>query len=722
MGCLALAANLTAHRGKFDTRSLKCVFLGYEASHKGFLLYDLENHNVFVSRDVKFFVDKFSYATAKEIPTTAALHFPCFQNVAPNVQQPLADSDSIAMVDTGSKIESKSPTPDSDADAPISPLSAVSEEGGPQVTEVAVMPTETIEGANLIRESRARQSPIWMEDYVGNITLTDTTHQSSSGITPHTFPYTVCHGFTSSYTAFLFNLEAIKEPGSYKDACLSPEWIQAMEEELTALEQNNTWKLTDLPPGKKPIGSKWVYKIKLKVDGKVERYKARLVAKGYNQEYGIDYTEVFSPVAKLATVRVLLAVAVSMDWHIYQLDVNNAFLHGFLHDDIYMSLPQGYKGEHSGKVCKLIKSLYGLKQTSREWNTEFCKCLFANRFTQSTADPCLFFKGEGATYISLIVYVDDVLVVSPSLHLIQELKTLLHEAFTIKDLQEAKYFLGMEIIRTSSGTSLNQRKYILDILSAAGMIGCKSTATPLPTGVVLHMKLGTLMMDPEKYRKLVGQLIYLNLSRPDITHAVQQLSQYMHVPHTGHWDSAVHVLKYLKGCPSLGLYYPASATNTLTAYYDADWGTCPDSRVSLTGYCIFFGASLISWRCKKQSTISVSSAEAEYRAISVATRELLWLSYLFKDLHINLQKLIPLMCDNQAAIHITKYPVFHEWTKHLDIDCHLVREYSRKGFLTPVSISTVEQVADFFTKSLPGPRFRYLLSKMKMVDMHASSS
>lgn len=341
---------------------------------------------------------------------------------------------------------------------------------------------------------------------------------------------------------------------------------------------------------------------------------------------------------------------------------------------------------------------------------------------KSVADPCLFCKGEGSSYISLLVYVDDVLIASPSLSLIQELKMILHQAFTIKDLQEAKYFLGMEIIRSEAGTSLNQRKYILDILSSTGLIGCKPVATPLPTGLTLSRKLGTILPDPEKYRRLVGQLLYLNLTRPDISHAVQQLSQYMNAAYSGHWDAALHVLKYLKGCPSLGLFYSASSSTCLEAYCDADWGTCPDSRVSLTGYCIIFGDSLISWRCKKQSTISVSSAEAEYRAMSVTTRELLWLSYLFKDFHTELQLPISLKCDNQAAVHITKNPVFHERTKHLEIDCHLVREHYRRGFLVPVSISTVIQLADFFTKALPGPRFRMLLSKMKMLDLHTSSS
>lgn len=235
----------------------------------------------------------------------------------------------------------------------------------------------------------------------------------------------------------------------------------------------------------------------------------------------------------------------------------------------------------------------------------------------------MFYKGTNDSYIALIVYVDDVLVASPSLELIEGLKKYLHQIFTIKDLGEAKYFLGMEIVRGPAGTSLNQRKYILDILSSAGMVGCKSVSTPFPAGLTLRKKSSEFFDDPEKYRRVVGQLLYLNLTRPDISYVVQQLSQFMATPCTDHWAAAVHVLKYLKGNPSLGLFYPTLASLQIRAYSDADWGTCPDSRQSLTGFCIFIGDALVSWRCKKQSTVSASSTEAEYRAMSATIRELL---------------------------------------------------------------------------------------------------
>lgn len=264
----------------------------------------------------------------------------------------------------------------------------------------------------LRRSKRVTEPLVWMQDYIGNIVHTSVPF--TEGTTPPMFPYLVSPVLTSSYVDYLFNVNSVVEPHSYKEAFKYPEWISAMEQELAALETNQTWELTALPPGKKPIGCKWVYKIKLRADGQLDRCKARLVAKGYDQQFGMDYTEVFSPVAKHVTVRLLITMATVYSCPLHQLDVNNAFLHGFLKDDIYMVPPQGYTGAAPGQVCRLIKSLYGLKQASREWNMEFCRQMFAQGFVQSPSDHCLFTRGTAADFICLLVYVDDVLVTGPS--------------------------------------------------------------------------------------------------------------------------------------------------------------------------------------------------------------------------------------------------------------------------------------------------------------------
>ncbi|KAL0358649.1 UNVERIFIED_CONTAM: ABC transporter G family member 28 [Sesamum angustifolium] len=382
------------------------------------------------------------------------------------------------------------------------------------------------------------------------------------------------------------------------------------------LERNNTWEVVTLPKGKKAIGSKWVFKIKLKADGSIDRYKARLVAKGYNQVEGVDYVDRFSPVAKAVTVRIFLAVASSHGWPIHQVDINNAFLHGFLDEDIYMHAPDGYHVQ-PGQVCKLKRSLYGLKQASRQWNLELTTRLIAFGFHQSSHDHCLFTQTTGAGLVALIVYVDDVLITCPSEDKITEVKHFLDAAFTIKDLGHANYH---------------------------------------PSSIPL--------IDPEPYRRLVGRLLYLSFTRPDISFGAQQLSQFVHAPCTIHMEAALHLVRYLKGCPERGLFFPASTPFTLTAYCDADWASCVDSRRSLTGYCIFLGAALISWKTKKQTTVARSTAEAEYRSLGTTVCELQWVTYLLSDLSIQVPTPIPLYCDNQAAIHIVANPVFHERTKH----------------------------------------------------------
>lgn len=239
--------------------------------------------------------------------------------------------------------------------------------------------------------------------------------------------------------------------------------------------------------------------------------------------------------------------------------------------------------------------------------------LISHGFQQSPHDHCLFIKGTGASFLSVLVYVDDVLITGPGDQLISQLKQLLHSAFTIKDLGEAHYFLGMEVVRGESGIALNQRKYTLDLINSVGLSGCVPTRTPFLPG--LHLSAGdnaTQLSDPDVYHRFVGRLLYLNLTRPDITYAVQQLSQFVSKLTTSHLAAAYHVVKYLKGYPSLGLFYSASSPLSITAYSDADWGSCIDTRRSITGFCIFLGTSLVSWKCKKQTTVSASSAEAEY--------------------------------------------------------------------------------------------------------------
>ncbi|KAL0315859.1 UNVERIFIED_CONTAM: Retrovirus-related Pol polyprotein from transposon RE2 [Sesamum radiatum] len=512
--------------------------------------------------------------------------------------------------------------------------------------------------------------------------------------------------------SFVAQISSVQEPKTYLQASFDPHWIKAMDQELQAIETNGTWELTSLPPHKKTIVSRWVFKLKYNPDGSIERYKARLVAKGYNQIEGVDYFDSFSLVAKSVTVLVFLTIAVSKSWPLFQLDVNNAFLHRHLDEEVYMDPPAGYVKAQPSQVCKLRWSLYGFKQASRQWNLELTSRLLDFRFIQSPHDNCLFLKDSGDNFVALLVYVDDILLTGASEGNLTAVKEYLDRLFTIKDLGTAKYFFRPGTYTVFSWSSCDSTQ-----VSAGYSFGClddrrQTSLHSFSPGLKLTLDRGSLLPSPDRYRRLVGRLLYLGFTRPDISFPVQQLSQFLQSPRTTYWDAPLHILRYLRGSSSLGLFFSSRSSLQLSAFSDAAWASCLDSRRSITCFCIFLGSSIISWKTKKQATVSRSSAEAEYRSMASTVSELLWISYLLRDFQLSIQQPIPFWCDNKAALHITANPVFHERTKHLDIDCHLVRDQFKAGFISPTHIAGPHQPADLFTKVVPLPTFTRLLSKL----------
>ena len=375
-------------------------------------------------------------------------------------------------------------------------------------------------------------------------------------------------------------------------------------------------------------GCRWVFTIKYNLDGTVERYQSRLVAQGYTQQEGLDLMDTFSHVAKRTSVKLLLSLAAAKGRRLTQMDVSNAFLHGDLDEEIYMSLPQGYTPAPGvvlppNLVCRMRKSLYGLKHASRQWYKRFSSVLLGANFVQSPADNTLFVRSTSTSFIAVLVYVDDLLIANNDDDSLEQLHALLRSEFKIKDLGPARFFLALEIARNTTGITFSQRKYALDLLADTGFLVSKPCAVPMDPSLPMSKDTGVLLPDATPYRELIGRLLYLTITRPDITFAVHRLSQFLSAPTDVHMQAAHRILRYLKSNPGQGLFYASDSETCLNAFVDADWATCPDTRRSVTGFCIYIGKSLVSCKSKKQQIVSRSSTEAEYRGMAQVTCELI---------------------------------------------------------------------------------------------------
>ncbi|CAM9001867.1 unnamed protein product [Rhodiola kirilowii] len=460
-----------------------------------------------------------------------------------------------------------------------------------------------------------------------------------------------------------------------------------MAEEIAAFERTGTWDLVPLPAGVRPITCKWIYTVKTRSDGSLERYKARLVARGFQQEHGRDYEETFAPVAHMTTIRTLIAVASVQQWSISQLDVKNAFLNGELREEVYMRPPPGYSVPE-GMVCRLRRSLYGLKQAPRAWFERFSSVITAAGFSPSAHDPALFVHTSSRGRTLLLLYVDDMLITGDDPHYIAFVKEKLGTQFLMNDLGHLHYFLGIEVSSTSEGFFISQEKYIRDLLDRACLTDQRTADTPMELNVHLRPTDGEPLEDPTRYRHLVGSLVYLGVTRPDISYPVHILSQFVSAPTQLHYSHLLRVLRYLRGTVTRRLFFPRSSSLHLQAYSDATWA----------------------------SDLSDRSVEAELRAMALLTAEVTWLRWLLEDFGISVSTPTPLLSDSTGAISIARDPVKHELTKHIGVDASYVRSQVQDQVIALQYVPSELQLADFFTKAQTRAQHAFHLSKLSVVD------
>ncbi|KAJ9561627.1 hypothetical protein OSB04_006787 [Centaurea solstitialis] len=541
------------------------------------------------------------------------------------------------------------------------------------------------------------------------------------------------------YLGFLVSQDIgdLNEPTSYGEAMSgseSEQWQEAMKAEMQSMYDNQVWELTDLPQHCRAVGRKWVFKKKTDMDGNVHTFKARLVAKGFTQTHGIDYDETFSLVAMLKSIRILMAISAYFNYEIWQMDVKTAFLNGKLTEYVYMEQPEGFEDpKNPNKVCKLLKSIYGLKQASRSWNLHFDERIKEFGFTKSEFEPCVYTKFSGSIVTFLVLYVDDILLIGNDVPTLQSVKSWLNKCFQMKDLGEAAYILGIKIYRNRSKRliGLSQSTYIDKILKKFRMDESKKGFIPMQHGIVLSKtQCPVSSQDQDKmksvpYAYAIGSIMYaMPCTRPDVAYSVSVTSRYQQKPGEPHWVAVKNILKYLRRTKEMFLVFGGSEDEiSVTGYSDASFQTDRDDFRSQSGYVFTLNGCAISWKSSKQNTIADSTTEAEYIAASDAAKEAVWLRNFLSDLRVvaSISRPIDIFCDNSGAVAQAKEPREHHKSRHVLRKYHLIREIIGRGDVRICKIPTEDNVADPLTKPLARVKHEAHANSIGMQYLEASS-
>nr|KAJ0204523.1 hypothetical protein LSAT_V11C500235470 [Lactuca sativa] len=506
-------------------------------------------------------------------------------------------------------------------------------------------------------------------------------------------------------------------PDKVHTALQDADWIKAMQEELNEFKRHNVWTLVPRPSGKSITGTRWVYRNKVDKDGIITRNKARLVAQGFTQIESIDYGETFAPVARIEAIRLFLAYASYMNFIVYQMDVKTAFLHGVLEEEVFLNQPPGFVDkDHPDYVYRLDKAVYGLKQAPRAWYETLTSYLLENGYRRGAIDNTLFIKNKGSNMVLVQIYVDDIIFGSPNETLSKEFAEIMSQRFEMSMMGKMTFFLGLEVQQQKTGISICQSKYISDLLVKYSLSDCKPASTPVSKTDKLHADPTGTDVNHSLYRGMIGSLLYLTASRPDIMFGTILYARFQPNPKESHLMAVKRIFRYLKGTQNLALWYPRDSAFELYGYTDSDYAGCNLDKKSTSGGCHFLGNRLISWSSKKQTSVAISTVEAEYVADGRCCAQLLWIQNQLLDYGFKFSK-TPIYCDNTSAIQITQNPVQHSKTKHIEIRHHFIRDNVEKGKVVLEHVKTSEQLADIFTKALDSQSTAYIIGELGMISL-----
>ena len=643
---------------------MACVLLGVSEESKAYRLYDPASQKIIVSRDVVFEEDK-GWDWDKQYDETIRCNFEWGEEEHAVVNTDNGDhsgSDHDATVAEAVEEAEMNESHESDHDA--------------NTTEANFSSEFLVAGLPSLHERRNRRPSVWMRD-------------CETG-----------EGLSEDDTETQLAMFAAADPIRFEDVVQNEKWRTTMDVEMEAIKRNGTWELMELPAGGKKVGVKWVYKTKFNEHGAVDKYKARLVVKGYSQQYGVDYTEVFALVARTETIRLVVALAAQRGWAIYQLDVKSAFLYGELNEEVFMEQPCGYvQKRHEHKVYKLKRTLYGLKQAPCAWYSRIEAYFMKEGFEKCDYEHTLFIKtGKEGNVLIISLYVDDLIYTCNDELMVSKFKDSMKHEFDMIDLGKIRYFLGLEVLQKSTGVFINQKKYASKVLQRFEMDRSNSVHNPIVPGCKLVKDEGGVKVDKTHFKQMVGSLIYLTATRSDMMFVVSLISRYMENPTEFHLQVAKRVLRYLKGTLDFGIFYKKGGNNELVAFTNSDYAGDLRDRKSTSGYVFLLSSGTISWQSKKQLVVSLSTTEAEFIDATSCACQTVWLKRVLEKLGLNQDKTTIIHCDSSSAIKLSKNPVMHGRSKHIDVRFHFLRELTKAGTVELVYCNTQDQLADIMTK------------------------